>query len=72
MKPLGFPASVKCEESVFIVAIDFSLLIAAQLYHCYPSLQRPASSVQGARLVLGVTESAQMLFLDPDCKAEYL
>lgn len=55
MKPLGFPASVTCEEFVFIVAIDFSLLILAELYHCYQSLQRPASSIQDARLLLGVT-----------------
>lgn len=52
MKPLGFPASVKAEGFVFIVAVDFSLLIWAQLYHCYQSLRR---SVQDARLLRGVT-----------------
>lgn len=55
MKPLAFPASVKAEEFVFIVAINFCLLISAQLYRRYQSLQRPASSVQDARLLLGVT-----------------
>lgn len=65
MKPLGFPASVKWEEFVFIVAIDFSLLISAQLYRRYQSLRRPASSVQDARLALGVASSARMLFLGP-------
>lgn len=75
MKPLGFSASLKCEGFVFIVARDFFLLISAELCHRYQSVQLNnalQSSIQDARLLLGVTESAQMLFLDPDCKAEYV
>lgn len=75
MEPLGSSASLKCEEFVFIVAIDLVLLISAGLCRRYQPAQlsgRPASSVRDARLLLAVTSSAQMLFLEPDCKVVYL
>lgn len=70
MEPLGSSASLKCEEFVFIVAIDLVLLISAELCRRYRPARlgdAPASGVRDARLLLAATSSAQMLFLEPDC-----